>query len=173
MLSMSGLLRLGQVIFVTCIGVGMQAKGSFAACPEPVKYTAVIDEADLVSSSGTKLTTSGAVVRQDRANFHKFSRRDPGDQSDDVLFDPKKRAALERAVNEFVARESKKYGGADVDYDDLLEELLQGGLGGTYVTITFWHCDERPRAIVENVRLVIPHSDEPPGKLEPLAPPPK
>lgn len=61
-------------------------------------YVAVLSERDHFNSSGTRLTTAAAIIRQDRANFHKFGKRDHGDQSDRFFAGAKNRALLEQYI---------------------------------------------------------------------------
>ena len=58
-------------------------------------YRAYIGEADLFNSSGTRLTQPWQIIRQDRANFHRYGIRDSGDQSDSFFADPANRQSLE------------------------------------------------------------------------------
>lgn len=46
------------------------------------EYLTWLGPRDIVNSSGTPLTSFGAVLAQDRANFHRFGRRDDYDRSD-------------------------------------------------------------------------------------------
>jgi len=55
--------------------------------PQPSKaqemvesYVAFLSEADHFNSNGERLRSAAAIIRQDRANFHRFGRRDPDDQ---------------------------------------------------------------------------------------------
>lgn len=45
-------------------------------------YYTTIGAGDRVNSSGASLKDFGAILQQDRANFHRFGRPDPGDESD-------------------------------------------------------------------------------------------
>lgn len=45
-------------------------------------YMALIGPEDLFNSSGVRLTTVGAIIAQDRANFHRFGIRHRYDESD-------------------------------------------------------------------------------------------
>ena len=45
-------------------------------------YTALLSEADHFNSRGQRLTTAAAIIRQNRANFHRFGIRSPEDQDD-------------------------------------------------------------------------------------------
>ncbi|MCP9482858.1 hypothetical protein NNA36_12885 [Shimia sp. CNT1-13L.2] len=46
------------------------------------EYLTWLGPRDIVNSSGTPLTTFGAVLAQDRANFHRFGKRDDYDGND-------------------------------------------------------------------------------------------
>ncbi len=64
-----------------------------------VDYKTTISNIDRHNSKGVRLRTVGAILRQDRANFHRFKLKDPGDEGDSALWHPKRRAIFERAVN--------------------------------------------------------------------------
>ena len=61
-------------------------------------YQAFLSERDHFNSSGQRLTTAAAIIRQDRANFHRFGLRDAGDESDSFFSIADNRAALERML---------------------------------------------------------------------------
>jgi hypothetical protein len=61
-------------------------------------YTAFLSEADHFNSNGQRLTSAAAIIRQDRANFHRFGRGDPGDEGDRFFASIDNRAALERML---------------------------------------------------------------------------
>ena len=61
-------------------------------------YTAFLSEADHFNSNGQRLTSAAAIIRQDRANFHRFGRGDPGDEGDRFFADINNRAAMERML---------------------------------------------------------------------------
>ena len=63
------------------------------------RYQAFLSERDHLNSNGQRLTTAASIIRQDRANFHRFGIRDPGDENDSYFADGKNRAALERLLN--------------------------------------------------------------------------
>jgi len=51
--------------------------------PEVIQsYVAHLTSRDHVSSSGSKLTTAAEILRQDRANVHKFDKADAADEAD-------------------------------------------------------------------------------------------
>jgi len=61
-------------------------------------YTAFLSEADHFNSNGQRLTSAAAIIRQDRANFHRFGRGDPGDEGDSFFASIDNRAAMERML---------------------------------------------------------------------------
>lgn len=64
------------------------------------EYTAYIGPRDLVASDGVRLTQAWQVIRQDRANFHRYRLRDRGDQSDTFFASVENRAIMERMVRD-------------------------------------------------------------------------
>lgn len=58
------------------------------------QYTAFIGPADRVSSQGMELTDFGAILQQDRANFHRFGLADDLDMADPVFANPDYRARI-------------------------------------------------------------------------------
>ena len=61
-------------------------------------YTAYIGNADLYNSDGKRLTAPWQVLRQDRANFHRYGVSQRGDQGDPFFSSAKNRAIMERMV---------------------------------------------------------------------------
>ena len=61
-------------------------------------YKAHLSAQDHFSSSGSRLSDAASVIRQDRANFHKFGLRDAQDQSDDFFANSSNREALEQML---------------------------------------------------------------------------
>ena len=61
-------------------------------------YIAFLSEADHFNSNGQRLTSAAAIIRQDRANFHRFGRGDPGDEGDRFFASIDNRAAMERML---------------------------------------------------------------------------
>ena len=54
--------------------------------------SATIGPEDMRSSNGAQLTTIGAVLQQDRVDFHRFGIRQKGDSGDAIFNDQAKRA---------------------------------------------------------------------------------
>lgn len=63
-------------------------------------YCAQLSARDHFNSNGQRLTTAAAIIRQDRANFHKFGKRDPGDENDSFFRSQANRARLEALIAE-------------------------------------------------------------------------
>jgi hypothetical protein len=61
-------------------------------------YVAFLSEADHFNSNGQRLTSAAAIIWQDRANYHRFFRRDPEDQGDSFFADERNRGALEQMI---------------------------------------------------------------------------
>jgi hypothetical protein len=72
--------------------------------PRPVNaqlvesYVALLSDADHFNSKGERLISAAAVIRQDRANFHRFGIKDPEDEGDTFFADEGNRAALEQML---------------------------------------------------------------------------
>ena len=62
-------------------------------------YSARIDVADMQNSRGQPLAKIGAVIQQDRANFHRFGIRQARDSDDGIFADRAMRAALPNLVD--------------------------------------------------------------------------
>lgn len=70
-----------------------------ALAGEPLEvYSARLSAADHYNSNGERLRTAAAILRQDRANFHRFGVRDPDDDPDRFFASADNRARLERMI---------------------------------------------------------------------------
>lgn len=67
-------------------------------------YTARISEQDHFTSNGERLETAAAVLRQDRANYHRFDQPDAEDEGDDVFDDRHERGRIERLMSRGIVR---------------------------------------------------------------------
>jgi hypothetical protein len=61
-------------------------------------YQAELGPQDHFASDGVPLRTAAGIIRQDRANYHRFNRRDPFDGPDRTFADVNMRAALEQMI---------------------------------------------------------------------------
>lgn len=98
-------------------------------------YTAFISNNDLYNSRGARLTQPWQVLRQDRANYHRFGIRQPGDEWDPFFGSMENRAAMERMIMngsiDPVARQNLLQGGATV-----FVRIYGSGGVGRYVNVT-------------------------------------
>ena len=82
------------------------------------QYVAYIGRDDLYNSNGARLSEPWQVLRQDRANFHRFKVSQPGDEWDSFFSNIDNRAIMERMVmNGYIdpnARRNLVNGGAMV-----------------------------------------------------------
>ncbi len=87
-------LRTALIGAVVAVGV----VGAAAAQDLIGSYSAYIGWDDLHNSKGARLTEPWQVVRQDRANFHRFGISQPGDEWDPFFADYDNRAAMEQMI---------------------------------------------------------------------------
>ena len=93
-----------------------------------VNYLADIQEQDLYSSKGVKLSNVGQILRQDRANVHKFKLGSEMDTHDRIFGKSANRALLETA-------QLVTY--CDVNLTALKRQILQGGVPGFLDVLVF------------------------------------
>lgn len=100
-------------------------------------YQAYIGEDDLYNSKGERLSQPWQILRQDRANFHKFGIWQDGDQSDEFFASVENRAAMEQMVMsgslEPMARRLLLEGNATV-----LVSIYGYGSTGNYIMVTVY-----------------------------------
>lgn len=93
-------------------------------------YTARLSSRDHFNSNGQRLLTVAAIIRQDRANLHRFGRHDPEDQWDGFFSNQGNRAALERLIAR--GRISRAVSNAIINGEPLIHvDVYQG-----YVVVT-------------------------------------
>lgn len=62
------------------------------------EYSAYISEDDLYNSNGDRLSQPWQVIRQDRANFHRYGLIDEDDEDDNFFANADNRALLESLI---------------------------------------------------------------------------
>jgi len=73
--------------------------GVAQAQPQPLEtYVARLSEQDHFNSNGVRLTTAAGIIRQDRANYYEFGKRDPDDSPDAFFASVANRALLEQML---------------------------------------------------------------------------
>jgi hypothetical protein len=84
------------IALILCAAIVWASSGKAQQMVE--SYVAFLSEADHFNSNGERLRTAAAIIRQDRANFHRFGRRDEADESDSFFADAANREALEQML---------------------------------------------------------------------------
>jgi hypothetical protein len=107
--------RLALTLALCLIAPLAQAQSAMAS------YTAYIGNQDLYNSNGLRLSEPWQVLRQDRANYHRFNVRQAGDDWDPLFSNANNRALLEQAIqNSYISPEFRSMimsGGATVHVD--------------------------------------------------------
>lgn len=99
-------------------------------------YQARLSSADHFNSSGERLTSPAAIIRQDRANFHKFGVRDEEDEGDRFFADQGNRALMERMLER--GRTTASVRRSIVNGSPLIRVELWREGGDDYVTVTVY-----------------------------------
>lgn len=98
-------------------------------------YVAFIGTDDLYNSKGARLSQPWQVLRQDRANYHRFGIAQPGDEWDPFFGSIENRAAMEQMImNGRIGKRARRLllkGGATV-----FVEIYGRGNRGTYINVT-------------------------------------
>lgn len=97
-------------------------------------YVAQLSSADHFNSNGERLTTVAAIIRQDRANFHRFGIRDSLDESDDFFEDKDNRALMEKFISR--GRISKEARNAIVNGTPVIRVDIFREEGGDYIDVS-------------------------------------
>ena len=101
------------------------------------RYQAYIGADDLYNSSGKRLDRPWQILRQDRANYHRFGTSQRGDQSDPFFDSSENRQIMERMVAN--GSISSSAGRRIVAGDVLIEvEILGRGDRGEAVSVTVY-----------------------------------
>ncbi len=81
-----------------CLALGLPATATAADLLE--SYTAFLSSNDHYNSRGQRLTRAWQIIRQDRANFHRFGTGDNADEWDSFFASQENRAIAERMVRD-------------------------------------------------------------------------
>lgn len=93
---MFGIKRFARAALVATAVLGVAAPA--VAEQQIGSYWAYIGNADLYNSKGQRLTAPWQVLRQDRANVHRFGVSQPGDEGDRFFGSINNRAAMEQMI---------------------------------------------------------------------------
>src|SRR6187551_802302 len=98
----NGVLSMNRFLGVLAAGILTVLVGITAASADEYlgSYVARISEQDHQASDGYPLDTAAQMVRQDRANFHKFHNADSDDENDIWFRSNDQRARLERMLGQ-------------------------------------------------------------------------
>lgn len=91
-------------------------------------YDCVISKKDRFNSSGTKLTSVRDILAQDRANYHRFQRRDAEDSNDNYFTSVARRANWQKAklrISPILAQKIKSGGKVEITVYVFTEDLIE------------------------------------------------
>lgn len=97
-------------------------------------YNAYIGEEDLYNSNGEALTEPWQVIRQDRANYHRYGISQPGDEGDSFFASAKNREKAERMI-EYGTIE-RRAGRALLRGGSVINVQIFRGPDGDYINVT-------------------------------------
>ena len=97
-------------------------------------YGAYIGQDDLYNSSNARLTQPWQVIRQDRANVHRFGVRQPGDDLDGFFASARNRELAERMIR--AGRIERSAARRLLDGDVQIYVEIWRGAGGDYINIS-------------------------------------
>ncbi len=84
----------------SCVVLALLLASSPALADQLIEsYVARLGANDHFNSSGGRLTSPALIIRQDRANFHKFGLRDPEDQNDNFFQNANNRELLQQFLD--------------------------------------------------------------------------
>jgi hypothetical protein len=100
-------------------------------------YRARLSARDHFNTNGERLTSPAAIIRQDRANVHRFGIVDPEDESDQFFASERNREILEKLLEG--GRSKPAAYQAVVNGTPLVVVTVLRGNGGEYVTVSIIH----------------------------------
>ena len=98
------------------------------------QYTAYIGEDDLYNSSNERLQEPWQIIRQDRANYHRFGVAQSGDEGDRFFASAANRQRAERMIQAGTIEPAAAE--ALVQGDVLVDVKIYRGPDGDYLVIT-------------------------------------
>jgi len=122
------------IFAAACAAALMVSAGAARADELLESYDAYIGQDDLYNSSNERLTQPWQVIRQDRANVHRFGIRQPGDDIDSFFASARNRDLAERMI-----RGGRIEGSAArriLNGDVRISVEIWRGAGGDYINIS-------------------------------------
>ncbi len=83
---------------LACVTASIMSAPAAMADSLIARYVAFIGQDDLYNSSGSRLQEPWQILRQDRANVHRFGVSQPGDDWDPIFQDKNNRAVMENML---------------------------------------------------------------------------
>lgn len=126
-------MRIG--IFAAAFAAVLAVSSGAAKADELIEsYGAYIGQDDLYNSSNERLTQPWQVIRQDRANVHRFGVRQPGDDVDGFFASARNRELAERMIrNGQIDRQAARL---LLNGDVRINVQIWRGAGGDYINIS-------------------------------------
>ncbi|MEC9343022.1 MAG: hypothetical protein VYD64_04165 [Pseudomonadota bacterium] len=90
--------HLSAAVIMLVVGMALHPENVAAQGPLLESYTAFLGSADHFNSRGARLTEPWQVIRQDRANVHRYGVRDPGDEHDSFFASIRNRDRMEQLI---------------------------------------------------------------------------
>lgn len=119
---------------LTLAAIGLFFCSSAAMADEMIEsYIARLSANDHFNSSGVRLTSPAVIIRQDRANFHKFRVRDGEDEPDSYFQSAGNRDLLQRLLDR--GRTTPSAYRRIVDGEPLIRVSVYRRVGGDYVNV--------------------------------------
>ncbi len=122
------------LLAAACAVALMVSTGAARADELLESYGAYIGQDDLYNSSNERLTQPWQVIRQDRANVHRFGIRQPGDDVDGFFASARNRDLAERMIrNGSIERSAAR---SLLRGDVRIEVEVWRGADGDYLNVT-------------------------------------
>lgn len=123
------------ILFAAALAAGLGLAAESASADELIEsYGAYIGEDDLYNSSNQRLTQPWQVIRQDRANVHRFGIRQRGDEVDGFFGSARNRDLAERMIRS--GRIERSAARRLLRGDVYIHVEIWRGRGGDYLNIT-------------------------------------
>lgn len=88
-----------QLLKTAAMALGMALASQTAVAQEQIgAFTAFIGKSDMTNDKGATLSEPWMVLRQDRANFHRFGVSQPGDQWDPFFGSSQSRKSIQSLI---------------------------------------------------------------------------
>lgn len=122
------------ILAAACAAMIVASAGAAKADELLENYSAYIGQDDLYNSSNVRLTQPWQVIRQDRANVHRFGIRQPGDETDSFFSVTRNRDLAERMIQH--GRIEGSAARRLLDGDVRIHVEIWRGAGGDYINIS-------------------------------------